>query len=280
MTETEIEKAAEEVLLAHDMGSVPIDPFEIARLEGIKLLPGSYDGCFDGRIEYRGSRERGGFYLFYAEAEPAHRPEGRVRFSVAHELAHFYLPHHREYLLSGVWHGSRAGFVSDKPLEREADQFAASLLLPRRPFIERVEQKNFSCTLPELVRFADELFKTSVLSTVIRYVQLDVESCCVVVSRQGRVAFSLRSEEMRRQGLGWIDRDSPVPASSITGRVLKGASGSKRPVHEGAVDADVWFDAGRVASLWEEVMILGQTGLTLTFLVATEESEEEEEDEE
>jgi hypothetical protein len=53
MNEADIEREAEAVLLAHELSAVPVDPFHIARLEGVALLPGRYDGCFDGRIEYR-----------------------------------------------------------------------------------------------------------------------------------------------------------------------------------------------------------------------------------
>src|SRR4051812_9187301 len=113
MTVEAIERCANDVLAAHEIRSLPVDPFYIAQQEKIALLPGDYDGCFDGRIEFRGRGAGGRFILYYAQPQAGSRPAGRVRFSVAHELAHFYLPQHRAYLLSGVWHGSHAGFVSE-----------------------------------------------------------------------------------------------------------------------------------------------------------------------
>src|SRR3990167_5540675 len=74
----EIEQLAEEVLSAHESTGSPVDPFAIARAEGIQLLPGKYDGCFDGRLEYRRCGDSGTFYLFYAEPEKAFRSEVRV----------------------------------------------------------------------------------------------------------------------------------------------------------------------------------------------------------
>jgi hypothetical protein len=274
MTEADIEREAEGVLLAHDLGSPPVDPFHIARLEKIALLPGRYDGCFDGRIEYRRTSRQGRFLLFYAEPEPGLRPEGRVRFSVAHELAHFYLPHHRDYLLSGRWHGSRSGFVSERPVEREADQFAAALLLPRRQFMDRIRRKNFRCDLSDLLHFADEVFHTSVVSTVIRYVQMDVEQCCVVLSRQGHTLFSLRSAEMKRIGLGWVERDSPVPSGSVTARLVRSAQDVGASRAEGTTESEVWFETGRRGPLWEEAMLLGRSGLALSFLVVDADEDE------
>lgn len=272
MTVEEIEQFAQEVLLAHELEALPVDPYLIARLEKIALLPGRYDDCFDGRIEYHRRATGGRFVLFYAEAAPRVRPEGRVRFSVAHELGHFYLPQHRQYLVSGLWHGSRAGFVSEKPLERQADYFAAALLMPRSKFMEQVRRKNYQCSLADLGRLAEQIFQTSLLSTAMRYVELDVEPCCVVLSRAGHVAFTRSSDELRRLGLGWIDKGSRVPPTSVTVRKLKPTSFERV---EGGIDSDIWFEDKRPYALWEEAINLGYTGLTLTFLACAEDQDEE-----
>jgi hypothetical protein len=165
--------------------------------------------------------------------------------------------------------------VSERPLEREADHFAAALLLPRRPFLERLRQRNFRCTLSDLLHLADAVFHTSVVSTAVRYAQMDVEPCCLVLSREGRVLWGWRSEEMRRLGLGWVERGRPLPARSVTAR-LTGTLQDRGDVKgEGATDSEVWFDGGRPVGLWEEALVLGRTGLTLSFLVAEEVDEED-----
>ena len=49
-----------------------------------------------------------------------------MNFSVAHELAHYFLIAHHNYLKHGGRpHGSKTEFVSDNNSEREADAFAA-----------------------------------------------------------------------------------------------------------------------------------------------------------
>ena len=210
------------------------------------------------------------------QEHPPDRPIGRVRFLVAHELGHFYLPEHREYLTSGVWHGSHSGFVSDKPIEREADQFAAALLMPRWEFKRRVSMKSRGvCTLGDLAAFANEVFQTSLSSTAIRYAQLNFEPCSVILSRDGQVLFSVRSDDMRRLGLGWLSKGARISATSVTGRVLAATPGGEGVKTEGPIDSDVWFESSRPHSLWEEVKVLGQTGLTLTFLVLDEDSDED-----
>lgn len=268
-----IEGAAKEVLLALDAFRLPVNPLDVARQEGICLAPGSYDGCFDGRIEYhRGAAK---FILFYAD-EAAAGGEGRVRFTVAHELGHYYLEEHRQYLLSGVWHGSRTGFVSDNRVEREADQFAAALLMPADLFCQEVRRlPGRTCDLRGLSQLA-QMLRTSLTSTAIRYCQCDIEACSVVLSRGGRVIHHTPSSDMAYLGLRFIPYGSPVPATSRTATLLKHTGGAAPPV-EGEVDAGVWYDGGE-GRLWEEALHLGSTGLTLTFL-ACQEPEEGEGDE-
>lgn len=64
------------------------------------------------------------------------RNDGFIRFTVAHELGHYFLPGHPDKLFpagDGL-HESRSGFVSRDHHEEEADHFAAALLMPTTLF--------------------------------------------------------------------------------------------------------------------------------------------------
>ena len=82
------------------------------------------------------------FVIYYQEGY-AHVADVRVRFSLAHELGHFYIESHRERLCAGEAHDSEQGLISDKKREREADAFAASLLIPRGELESRMGRKRF-----------------------------------------------------------------------------------------------------------------------------------------
>lgn len=58
------------------------------------------------------------------------------RFTLAHELGHYFIDQHRRGLEEGKVrsHGSVVEFESELPIEQEADTFAASLLMPRERF--------------------------------------------------------------------------------------------------------------------------------------------------
>ncbi|MDB5340071.1 MAG: hypothetical protein JWN70_5690 [Planctomycetaceae bacterium] len=280
MSAVDIDNIVQDVLAAYDILSVPVDPLSIAREEGICLLPGEYDNCFDGRIECREDEGRLNFYLFYAEVRPVFRPESRVRFSIAHELGHYYLPRHREILLSGCSHSSHSDFVSDKNLEREADSFAASLLMPHELFVDEVRSRSGGyCTLKDLIELANHTFNTSITSTALRYAHLNFEACCVVLSRAERVLYSVRSEDMKSMGLGYVAKGVKLPKHSVTAKQLSVApSRVEMSTLEGTVHSDLWFDSGRRIPLWEEAIRLGGTGLTLTFLTPENKDDDRDDD--
>ncbi len=275
MTDDEIEQAAAEVLDVHGFdGTEPTDPLFIAREERIRLLPGRYDGCFDGRIEYRRTGDAGQFYLFYGEEVPPFRTAGRVRFSIAHELGHYYLPPHRDYLLSGQWHSSHsdASPAAARGREREANRFAAFLLMPAEAFRDQVrDQPGGFCTLKDVRRLAGGVFQTSVTSTAVRYVELNCEACCLIVADKGKVLWTSSSDDLARGGFGRPGRGQAAPAQSVTAKALAGSKLTpEKPLVDGPVHSSVWLDGRRGASMWEEVLLLSADGRTLTLLTPQE----------
>ena len=99
--------------------------------EGLYADPNFLGGiCFEGDVIY-----------LNASLE---RNEGRLAFTVAHEIGHHCL-HKQAYLeyLKGQTPEILCREASDKPLiERQADQFAACLLLPKNEMIERWHKPN------------------------------------------------------------------------------------------------------------------------------------------
>lgn len=255
-----IAEEAEQILRDLGMWRLPVDPLRIAEEEGIELAPSLYGRGFDARIEYY--RDDDKFAIYYQHAG-VYRSQGRVRFSLAHELGHFYLPDHRAKLRTGYRHNSVTDFASKNPLESEADRFAASLLMPKALFIAEVGRFHSGfCTLKDLCELAERLM-TSVTSTAIRYCDCDIEATTVVLSRDGIVLWSWPSEDMRRLGMWFVKGGNPIPATSHTANLLaKRAAGGADDYIEGHVDSDIWFDWPKRPRIWEEAMFLGDRVLT------------------
>ena len=97
--------------------------------------------------------------------------EERQRFSIAHELGHWLL--HRGQLMMCRSEEIESPSNSSKGFERDADTFAAALLMPRylfAPAVERVARKE---PWTQVGLLAEE-FKTSALATALRLVNLDL----------------------------------------------------------------------------------------------------------
>jgi hypothetical protein len=234
------------------------------------LAPGRYGEKFDARIKFVRSEKT--FILFYKEA--GYGPtEGRVRFSIGHELGHYYLPHHRDYLLSGQSHNSVTDFRSRDPREVQADEFSSSLLMPHELFVAELKTRRLDiCTLADLSRLAENAFRTSLTSTVRRYVGFDWEPCMMIVSEAGAVKWFRASDSMKALGMGYVAPGTPVPNTSPSAKLWKRLEKEATLEREEAeVDADLWFERPYRRRIWEESMPLGYTGLALTFLTAEDE---------
>lgn len=267
MTDDEIEEKVREVLEDWELeDTLPIDPRHIAKEEGIEVLPGDYDDRIEGRIEYHKEEGVGQFYLMYGNEKLPFRPEGRVRFSIAHELGHFYLPEHRKYLLSGQFHNSVIDFVSTKPWEREADKFAARLLMPTERFRDEVRDRADFLTLQDLSYLAGEVFRTSLTSTIRRYVDMNFEPCCMVMAEKGVILWSKSSEDMQDQSLGWTDWGSKLPLNSVTAKAIISKLSGTQLTTGGTIDSSVWFNRRNSCRMFEEALLLTNWGRTLTFI--------------
>jgi len=212
--------------------------------------------------------------------------EGFCRFTVAHELAHYFLAGHWEHVFADgqTRHTSESGFSSDDPIEREADAFAAALLMPRGLFRSSCTGVQPGLTTVEVLA---EKCRTSLTSTAIRYADLSEDPITIVVSKDNRVQFAFMSESLRqRRDLPPIKRDSGIPENTETSRFNKNpinVTKAKRATSFSTMD--VWFDCDAKSSIMEEVRGLGSYGRTLTVLWSesspvSEEAEEVKEDEE
>lgn len=183
--------------------SAPIDPLEVARTEYPRLRVGGRDfgGSFDGKLKY--NREQRCFLLMYNDKYDVGFPSGRhhprTRFSISHELGHFFLERHHQYLRSGGRpHRSINEFRSDVTVEREADAFAANLLLPTHLVNPIVNRRELS--LERLDEIAAQ-FETSLVSTAIRAARLSHFPCAVAGIRDAAVAWMFPSESLIKAGI-------------------------------------------------------------------------------
>jgi hypothetical protein len=202
------------------------------------------------------------------------------RFSVGHELGHYFLPGHPEAILNaqGV-HESRAGFRSTDRYEVEADRFAAGLLMPRHLFVSALAKagKGFAA-----VEFLAKLCKTSWHATAIRYAQCSPDPVAIVVSVGDRIDHCFMSDELKAlDGIDWLRKFEAIPEGTATfafnqnqANVTNGARA------DGTSSLQTWFSGSYDIEVTEDVIGLGVYGKTLTVLYDIALPDEEERDEE
>ena len=260
----------------------PIDPLQIARGESPLLRVGGRDlrNRFDGKLSYdKGKRC---FLLMYNTKYDIGRPEGkhhpRTRFSISHELGHYFLDHHHSYLAhDGKPHPSLNEFRSLASIEREADAFAASLLLPTHLVRPRVNTCELS--LDRIGRIATD-FETSHVSTAIRSVRLSHFPCAVAGVRDGQVKWMFPSESLIKGGI--YPKRGKLPPNAVEPWSEFGSGSDERTTSDGL--ADDWFSIYRDNPdrlyLTEEYFPVHSLGTLLVLLTLDEQDVFPEEDDE
>jgi hypothetical protein len=273
------ELQARDVLNKLQISSLPVSPFAVADQKDIAYQEKSSVGQgISGCLMKVGNQ----FGILYSSRFAS---EGFKRFTVAHELGHYFLPGHIDALFGKgqKCHYSDSGFISDDKYEREADSFAAGLLMPKLLFKAACGKSGQGL---EAIETLADLCVTSLTATAIRFAKLCDEPVAVVCSMGNRVQFAFMSKPLQDlRGLTWIRKNSGLPAGTATAIFNKDGDNvrtAKRVVSTSTVDT--WFDGGSTAELNEEVVGLGEYGKTLTVLWADslpepEEAEENEESE-
>lgn len=188
----------------------------------------------------------------------------RKRFSIAHELGHFEM--HRVHgnlaLCTSAdlddWSARRAGTQR----EQEANQFAASLLLPERFFATRCRQQEPSL---DLVADLSEEFNVSLTATAIRFIEFTDEQCAVVFSKDGFIKWFHASKKFKQLGV-FLDVRNEPDSATLAAALWARRSDSRRPKR---VKASAWFssrDLGKDATIVEQSWIFSEYSSMLTLL--------------
>lgn len=244
----------------HGFTTFPVDPFKIAEAEDILVEakdPG-HEGV-SGCIIFNDD----GVGILYGTHI---RSEGFQRFTVAHELGHYFLDgHYDEIIKTSRTHLSRAGFTQGHSrIEIEADHFAAGLLMPSR--LTRASLARAPIGLAGVQYLANDA-ETSLTAAAIRTAECAPYPIAVVVSRGDQIAYGFLSDGFKRLGrLRFLRKGDLLPPS-----FTRTFNGDPEKVRQGRTvcgrsTLETWFDGSFRVELDEEVIGLGKHGYTLTVL--------------
>jgi IrrE N-terminal-like domain len=237
--------------LARELQATPVDLGRAAPRLGLEIRELNADG-FDGALVRAREIPCGIIVIRESIREP-----GRKRFTLAHEIAHFLLPGHDQTEL--VCTKSDIGNWGDasKRIEREADDFAAEVLMPTaavRPIVDSGEPSL------QLIEKIAQRFETSLSAAAWRYCDLAKEQCAIVWSTEGRIDWSKRS-----QTFGFpLRKGTPVQQGTFASRAFAGAATPKQPQ---TLPANLWRpDVPDDAKLWEQSKALPAYSSVISLL--------------
>ena len=258
----------EQIAEKHGFQNFPIDPFMIAKNENIhvKATPPEQEGV-SGFIVFTGEGVGIGYSTKINNI-------GLQRFTVAHELGHYFLEGHPDKILkSGGHHTSRAEFTqSDSFIELEADHFASGLLMPTSLVKKVIE--NAVLGLEGIMTLSNEA-ESSLTASAIRVAECATFPIAIVVSKGSEICYCFMSDSFKSLGnLNFLRKGDPIPESATFNFNKEESNITERKSVCKSTTLTNWFDGSVDIPLDEEVIGLGHYGFTLTVL-STEQSQED-----
>ncbi len=217
---------------------------KIAKYESVPIHYDNYEDAFDGMLLY--DTDNRDFHIHINIDNGNKENSRRGRFTLAHELGHFFLDEHRLGLKYGLLepHASFHNINQKSLIELEADYFASCLLMPKDKFkyfssqFTR-EKRNKKFSLDTILALSDN-FKTSVLSTLIRFGEVGTHEIFAVVSKDNIAKWFVKSTDFPN----WTFKfktGSTLPHTTVAGEYFTKTDSKYTGVE--LLSVDDWFYA-------------------------------------
>lgn len=196
--------------------SIPVPLNQIAKEEGVCVIYDDYGkNTFDGMTWYE--PEQDAFFIHINTARRNCADTTKGRFTLAHELGHYFIDRHRQALETGkmqphIHTYNPFGKNEEWIIEREADDFAANLLMPETHLREDLRGKEFS---GQLIQSLADKYKVSFSACALRYMKMNCVPLMLVYAVAGRIKWQMRSDDFPFYRLRY--GTSKVPENTVMG---------------------------------------------------------------
>jgi Zn-dependent peptidase ImmA (M78 family) len=227
----------------------PSDP--ITEITGDEL-PG-----FEGLL--RPNKTRTKWQIIYNTANSS---SGRIRFTQAHEFGHYLL--HRK--MRERFECSDADMVEwdaeDAGIEKEADEFAATFLMPMDDLRAQVDGEEPSF---DLLRYCANRYDVSLMAAMLKWIELAPKRAIVLAVRDDHVLWARSNRAAFLSGTYLAARKMtiPVPLASVMH-----SRNCKTQTDINKIPTSVWFKKESAdMPLTEMSFVANQYGITLGILL-------------
>ena len=265
-------RKGEEIVSAMKFESPPVDPFKIIEAEPDIYAEGAdLKDAFDGCLRYVGPRFLLAFNTKYDHWYHRGKHHPKVRFTIGHELGHYYLKEHRNYLLrGGKPHECFTEFQSLPYVDRQADCFAAGLLMPSKLVSPCV---NLECEPTfEVIKRTAHQFDVSLTSMLVRWTQLSHFPCSTMSVSPHGIDWGWVSEGFKRAKIYKVRRNEKLISEDARKFMLKDPKLLRYAEGQGLGLAHHWLKCERLdISIREFYAVIPYIQRMLVFIVADEE---------
>lgn len=202
-----IKQLAEFIALQYEEKIAPLE--KIILDENLSVFYDCYENAFDGMTIY----DKGKFYIHLNTDRGNRTNSERGRFTLAHELGHYFIDTHRIGLKKGLLepHPSETNKKQYTTIEREADYFASCLLMPETRFSKDVAGKKFNVGIIDLLKTE---YKVSRTACALRFADIGNCPIMVVYAENGRIKWKHSSNDFEYK---YLINDDIVPQNTVMG---------------------------------------------------------------
>lgn len=223
----------------------------IDRVQGDDL-----DG-FEGMLAANKARSK--WLILYNSAV---RSEGRKRFTIAHEFGH-YLLHRRDQNLFECGDADiETGDGNERDIEKEADLFASTLLMPLDDFRRQVAGQTVSF---DLLGHCADRYGVSLTAAALRWAEIADKRAILVASVDDHMLWAKSNEAAFKSGAFFATRKRTIEVPRTALAHSHNCTGGPQ---SHTTRAQVWFPSEAASmQLTEMTKVAGNYNYTLTLLL-------------
>ena len=201
-------------------GGIPISLEDIIEDENLNVFYDSYElNTFDGMTVY----DKKHFFIHLNIDKGNFAGSERGRFTLAHELGHYFIDSHRIGLKKGLLkpHPSKFNLKQHAEIEQEANYFASCLLMPEKQFKEEIYKHKLKFNGKfnvELINILKDKFRVSKSACAIRFSEIGNCPIMIIYAIQDEIKWIIYSEDFPFK---YLISDKVPPRSMVIGEFFE-----------------------------------------------------------
>lgn len=217
---------------------------------------------FDGMLAANAKRSK--WMILYNSAVSS---EGRKRFTVAHEFGHYLLHRHQqdEFACGASDIETSGEGKGSKDIEKEADDFATTLLMPLDDFRRQVDGEEMGF---DLLGHCADRYGVSLTAAALRWLEIAPQRAVLVASVDDHMLWAKANDAAFKSGAYFATRKNTIELPQAALAHSRNCTG-KAQSHD--TRAQLWFPREpALMPISEMTKVAGNYNYTLTLLVMPE----------